>query len=115
MARHTSHTSFDTSDEAFDLSHIFIGREQQLDLFKIYLDRWQQHLFAAVPDQSIVTTPPSPNYLTPWYVLSSLLTTPVSNKEAQSTSPLLLPKYPPVDCAAMTEKYVHIPLTFIFS
>jgi hypothetical protein len=38
MARHT-YTSTDTGDEAFDLSHIFIGREQQLDLFKIYLDR----------------------------------------------------------------------------
>src|SRR5229473_2806886 len=61
MARHTSHTSFDTSDEAFDLSHIFIGREQQLDLFKIYLDRWQQHMFNADPDDTIVTTAPSPN------------------------------------------------------
>jgi len=61
MARHTSHTSFETSDEAFDLSHIFIGREQQLDLFKIYLDRWQQHMFNADPDDTIVTTAPSPN------------------------------------------------------
>ena len=60
------------------------------------------------------TTPPSPCYLTPWYVRSPAFSTSVSNKEAQSTSPLLLPKYPPVDCAAMTEKYVHIPLTFIF-
>ncbi len=61
MARHTSHTSFDTSDEAFDLSHIFIGREQQLDLFKIYLDRWQHYIFNADPDDTIVTTVPSPN------------------------------------------------------
>src|SRR5260370_8134508 len=61
MARHTSHTSFETSDEAFDLSHIFIGREQQLDLFKIYLDRWQHYMFNADPDDTIVTTAPSPN------------------------------------------------------
>src|SRR5215470_14907426 len=61
MARHTSHTSSNPGDEAFDLSHIFIGREQQLDLFKIYLDRWQQHMFNADPDDTIVTTAPSPN------------------------------------------------------
>ncbi len=61
MAHHTSHRSSEIGDEAFDLSYVFIGREQQLDLFKIYLDRWQQHMFAAAPDDSIVTTAPSPN------------------------------------------------------
>src|SRR2546425_2097414 len=45
----------------FDLGQIFIGREQQLDLFKIYLDRWQQRIFNADPDEGIVTTVPSPN------------------------------------------------------
>ena len=61
MAYYTSHTTSDAGDQPFDLSHIFIGREQQLDHFKIYLDRWQQRMFAADPDESIVTTAPSPN------------------------------------------------------
>ena len=61
MAHYTSHTTSDAGDQAFDLSHIFIGREQQLDHFKIYLDRWQQRMFAADPGESIVTTAPSPN------------------------------------------------------
>jgi len=59
MARHTQTTS-GYGDEGFDLGRIFIGREQQLDLFKIYLDRWQQRMFNADPDEGIVTTAPSP-------------------------------------------------------
>ncbi len=35
------------ADDAFDLSQIFIGRQQQLDLFDIYLHRWKDIIFAA--------------------------------------------------------------------
>ena len=68
--------------------------------------RWGCGWLAAAKMGDILpaTTPSSPCYLTPWYVRSPAFSTSVSNKEAQSTSPLLLPKYPPVDCAAMTEK-----------
>ncbi len=53
MTRHTSQPSIDT----YDLGRIFIGRQQQLDLFDYYLTRWQQLLFAADPDSR--STPPS--------------------------------------------------------
>ena len=43
----------------FDLGQIFIGREQQLDLFHIYLDRWKREMTTA-PDTGL-TTAPSPN------------------------------------------------------
>src|SRR6266705_3836936 len=46
----------------FDLSQIFIGREQQLDLFQLYLDRWQRLMATpAVATDTQVTTAPSPN------------------------------------------------------
>jgi len=58
MTRHTSQPSIDT----YDLGRIFIGRQQQLDLFDYYLTRWQQLLFAADPDlDPPVKAPPSPN------------------------------------------------------
>jgi tetratricopeptide (TPR) repeat protein len=58
----TSQTS-PTADEdgPFELSKIFIGREQQLDLFDVYLDRWQRLMANASPVESPVTTSPSPN------------------------------------------------------
>ena len=34
MAHRTSHTPSGASDGTFDLSQIFIGRQQQLDLFE---------------------------------------------------------------------------------
>src|SRR5712692_10321123 len=43
----------------FDLGQIFIGRDQQLDLFHIYLDRWKREMSTA-PDTGL-TTAPSPN------------------------------------------------------
>jgi hypothetical protein len=43
MAQHTPHHLSD-ADTSFDLNRIFIGREQQLDLFTIYLTRWQHLL-----------------------------------------------------------------------
>src|SRR5438034_3590226 len=59
MTRHTSQPSFD----AYDLSQIFIGRQHQLDLFDIYLARWQQLLLHADPDlDPPVKTAPSPNH-----------------------------------------------------
>src|SRR6266702_3187554 len=46
----------------FDLSQIFIGREQQLDLFQLYLDRWKRLMATpAVATSTQVTTAPSPN------------------------------------------------------
>jgi tetratricopeptide (TPR) repeat protein len=63
MTRHTSsNPPGGDSHDAYDLSRIFIGREQQLDLFDIYLTRWQHLLFNANPDlDPPVLTPPSPN------------------------------------------------------
>ena len=49
------------ADDAFDLSQIFIGRQQQLDLFDIYLRRWKDIIFAAEFDDPPVTSAPSPN------------------------------------------------------
>ena len=43
----------------FDLSQIFIGREQQLELFRIYLERWQKLTVTTTNTQLL--TPPSPN------------------------------------------------------
>ena len=43
----------------FDLGQIFIGREQQLDLFHIYLDRWKHNMATASTIE--LTTAPSPN------------------------------------------------------
>jgi hypothetical protein len=39
MPFRTSHTASQRDDEPFDLSEIFIAREQQIDLFNIYLNR----------------------------------------------------------------------------
>ena len=47
MTRQTSHRPFDQSEDDLDLSHIFIGRDQQLDLFDIYLTRWKRLIFQA--------------------------------------------------------------------
>src|SRR6266480_5137932 len=61
----TSHTPFEDSrlpSLGFDLSNIFIYREQQLDLFLIYLDRWQKLMKTVssnVDAQAIAA--PSPN------------------------------------------------------
>lgn len=41
-----------------DLNQIFIGREQQLDFFRVYLERWQRQMSAtSLP----LNMPPSPN------------------------------------------------------
>src|SRR6266567_2825259 len=61
MTSHTSLTAFSNEGEPFDLITIFIGREQQLDLFKLYLDRWKQLMANASPIEPSVTTSPSPN------------------------------------------------------
>jgi len=44
----------------FDLGKIFIGREQQIDFFEIYFNRWRDLVFEAETDDTL-TTPPSPN------------------------------------------------------
>ena len=61
MARHTPNRASDSSEGGFDLTDIFIGRQQQLDLFEIYLHRWKQLILDAAPDDSPVATAPSPN------------------------------------------------------
>jgi len=61
MPHSTSQGSSSSDGEAFDLSDIFIGREQQIDLFNIYLDRWQQYMSSAAPDETLVTIAPSPS------------------------------------------------------
>jgi tetratricopeptide (TPR) repeat protein len=45
----------------FDSSQIFIAREQQIDFFEIYLNRWKKFIFDADPDYTVVTYPPSPD------------------------------------------------------
>ncbi len=42
-----------------DLGQIFIGREQQLDLFQMFLGRWKTHMPTA--PEVLMTTAPSPN------------------------------------------------------
>jgi GTPase SAR1 family protein len=61
MAYQTPNLPVGQSDEGFDLSQIFIGRQQQLDIFEIYLHRWKQLILTATSDQSPITTPPSPS------------------------------------------------------
>src|SRR5215831_2422621 len=61
MTPHTPSPSANNSDEVFDLSQIFIGREHQLDLFQIYLNRWKQLIPNAARNDTSVTSAPSPN------------------------------------------------------
>src|SRR6266516_7677731 len=58
---HIPRTFSTNNDDAFDLSQIFIGREQQLDLFQIYLNRWKQRMFNAEPDCDLIVAAPSPD------------------------------------------------------
>ena len=55
MADQTPNLPIGQSDGGFDLSQIFIGRQQQLDLFEIYLHRWKQFILAATSDQRPIT------------------------------------------------------------
>ena len=58
----TSYASYEDDGQFssdFDLSQIFIGREQQMDLFDVYLNRWKR-LVAAVPTPG-VSMAPNPN------------------------------------------------------
>ncbi len=61
MAYHNSGASLGQEDEGFDLGTIFIGRQQQLDLFEIFLQRWQRRLAGLDGDDALVTAAPSPN------------------------------------------------------
>ena len=63
MTRHTSpNPPGGDGHDTYDLGGIFIGRQHQLDLFDIYLTRWQHLLFTADPDLDPPTrTAPSPN------------------------------------------------------
>ena len=45
----------------FDPSQIFIGREQEQNLFKMYLNGWKKLIFDAELDDTLTTTAPSPN------------------------------------------------------
>src|SRR5258708_5227099 len=44
----------------FDLSQIFIEREQQQMFFKSYLFSWREEIFNAEPDEKLTTSAPSP-------------------------------------------------------
>ena len=61
MTHYTPDRAADEGQDGFDLADIFIGRQQQLDLFEIYLHRWKQLMLNTPPDDSPVTTAPSPN------------------------------------------------------
>jgi tetratricopeptide (TPR) repeat protein len=49
------------SNEGLDLSQIFIGRQQQLDLFEIYLRRWKQLILDFISDETPANTAPTPD------------------------------------------------------
>ncbi len=61
MTRQTPNLPTGQSDEGFDLSQIFIGRQQQLDLFEIYLKRWKKLILDFISDETPVKTAPAPN------------------------------------------------------
>src|SRR5258706_12540485 len=62
MARPTSRKSSDANDGTFDLSRIFIGRQQQLDFFELYFHRWKQLMHDAESEETFATVAPSPNH-----------------------------------------------------
>ena len=45
----------------FDLSQIFIGRDHQIDLFDLYLNRWKRLMAAAPTSSDLVMLAPNPN------------------------------------------------------
>src|SRR5712691_9557601 len=50
------------NDEGFDLTDIFIGRDQQLDLFEMYFHRWKGLIAKETAmDNTPITTAPSPD------------------------------------------------------
>src|SRR2546421_477380 len=60
----TSHASYEDDGHFspdFDLGQIFIGREQQLDLFDLYLNRWKRLMAATPVSGDLVTIAPNPN------------------------------------------------------
>src|SRR5229473_6889844 len=59
MTLSTPPDGHDLSPSEVDLSTIFIGREQQLDLFHLYIDRWRKIISASTDVQ--ITATPSPN------------------------------------------------------
>ena len=61
MAHHFPQIASGQSDGGFDLSYIFIGRQQQLDLFEIYLNRWKKLILDTKPNERLVAAAPSPN------------------------------------------------------
>src|SRR6266704_387752 len=61
MAYHFPQVASGQSDGGFDLSYIFIGRQQQLDLFEIYLNRWKKLILDTKPNERLVPAAPSPN------------------------------------------------------
>lgn len=62
MTPHASYKDEGHIPPDFDLSQIFIGREQQMDFFDLYLSRWQKLMAATppVPDDLVVIAP-NPN------------------------------------------------------
>ena len=61
MAHQTPNFPTGQSDEGFDLSQIFLGRQQQLDLFEIYLKRWKKLILDFIFDETPVKTAPAPD------------------------------------------------------
>ncbi|GAC1631464.1 MAG: hypothetical protein NVS4B9_23730 [Ktedonobacteraceae bacterium] len=61
MTQYTVQNPSDHNDDAFDLNQIFIGRDQQLDLFEFYLKRWKDLLLHSQPDNHLTVREPSPN------------------------------------------------------
>ena len=61
MTSHFPRPTSNSIDDAFDLSHIFIGRDHQLDQFEIYLNRWEKIMFDADLDVPAVMNAPSPD------------------------------------------------------
>ncbi len=58
---HDASNTPQNDDAVFDLSSIFIARQQQLDLFEYYLSRWKQLIFDTNPTDELVKVAPSHN------------------------------------------------------
>ncbi len=63
MTNHPSRPAGTQDNHAFDPGSIFIGREQQLDLFQFYLSRWQERIAGAPggDNEAPVMIAPSPD------------------------------------------------------
>ena len=61
MNPYISYQDDDQPSSDFDLSQIFIGRDQQMDSFSLHLNRWKRLMTTAPTPDHMVTIAPNPN------------------------------------------------------